>query len=157
MAIVDEKTCAGCIHNKPQNDCKRPMEWMWRGEMFPLNKSEFEKVKLQLMQNIEGQESLSHITEGSEAWDKELKKRIKKYCSMNSRKAKKTLEVEKTDTVCMRENPFYVDTVRDFRDRRYEFKRLVKTWGAKLREAAAEGDSAGVATAKNRISLYDSL
>lgn len=57
----------------------------------------------------------------------------------------------------MRENPFYVDTVRDFRDRRYEFKRLVKTWGAKLREAASEGDSAGVATAKNRISLYDSL
>jgi len=33
----------------------------------------------------------------------------------------------------MRENPFYVDTVRDFRDRRYDFKRLVKTWGDALR------------------------
>ena len=26
----------------------------------------------------------------------------------------------------MRENPFYIDTVRDFRDRRYDFKALVK-------------------------------
>jgi hypothetical protein len=24
----------------------------------------------------------------------------------------------------MRENPFYVDTIRDFRDRRYKYKRL---------------------------------
>jgi DNA polymerase epsilon subunit 1 len=35
----------------------------------------------------------------------------------------------------MRENSFYVDTVRDFRDRRYDFKNLVKVWGGKLREA----------------------
>ena len=40
-----------------------------------------------------------------------------------------------TDTVCMRENPFYVDPVRDFRDRRYEFKRLTKDWQGKLKEA----------------------
>ena len=41
----------------------------------------------------------------------------------------------RTDTVCMRENSFYVDTVRDFRDRRYEFKRLTKNWTGKLKEA----------------------
>jgi DNA polymerase epsilon subunit 1 len=35
----------------------------------------------------------------------------------------------------MRENPFYVDTVRDFRDRRYEFKRLTKQWGGKFKKA----------------------
>ena len=29
-------------------------------------------------------------------------------------------------TVCQRENSFYVDTVRAFRDRRYEFKRFLK-------------------------------
>ena len=33
----------------------------------------------------------------------------------------------------MRENPFYVDTVRDFRDRRYDFKRLVKKHGDLMR------------------------
>ena len=42
----------------------------------------------------------------------------------------------------MRENPFYVDTVRDFRDRRYEFKRLVKVWLGKLSEAKKAGDAA---------------
>jgi DNA polymerase elongation subunit (family B) len=33
---------------------------------------------------------------------------------------------ERTATICQRENSFYVDTVRAFRDRRYEFKGLVK-------------------------------
>ena len=67
----------------------------------------------------------------------------------------KTTRIElKTDTVCMRENPFYVDTVRDFRDRRYEFKRLVKVWISKLKEAKTPED---IETAKNRVSLYESL
>jgi DNA polymerase epsilon subunit 1 len=57
----------------------------------------------------------------------------------------------------MRENPFYVDTVRDFRDRRYEFKRLVKVWVAKLKEAQKEGDLEASEIAKNRMNLYESL
>ena len=57
----------------------------------------------------------------------------------------------------MRENPFYVDTVRDFRDRRYEFKRLVKVWVAKFKEAQKAGDPEAIETAKNRMSLYESL
>ena len=54
----------------------------------------------------------------------------------------------------MRENPFYVDTVRDFRDRRYEFKRLTKVWTGKLKEAKTSDESE---TAKNRMNLYESL
>lgn len=54
----------------------------------------------------------------------------------------------------MRENPFYVDTVRDFRDRRYEFKRLTKVWTGKLKEAS---NSEETETAKNRMNLYESL
>ena len=57
----------------------------------------------------------------------------------------------------MRENPFYVDTVRDFRDRRYEYKRLVKVWVAKLKEASKEQDQEQIEVAKNRMSLYESL
>ncbi len=34
--------------------------------------------------------------------------------------------------VCMRENDFYVGTVLSFRDRRYEYKGLNKTWKGKL-------------------------
>ena len=58
----------------------------------------------------------------------------------------------------MRENPFYVDTVRDFRDRRYEFKRLVKVWGDKLKETKANGGTPDeIETCSNRINLYESL
>jgi DNA polymerase epsilon subunit 1 len=42
--------------------------------------------------------------------------------------------------VCMRENDFYIGTVRDFRDRRYEYKGLNKTWKGKL-DAAKVGAS----------------
>ena len=69
-----------------------------------------------------------------------LKARVKKFCQMNYNSVKKTETRPKTDTVCMRENPFYVDTVRDFRDRRYEFKRLVKVWLGKLKEPKEAGN-----------------
>jgi DNA polymerase epsilon subunit 1 len=35
----------------------------------------------------------------------------------------------------MRENSFYVDTVRAFRDRRYKYKNDLKLWQKKLEEA----------------------
>jgi len=57
----------------------------------------------------------------------------------------------------MRENSFYVDTVRDFRDRRYEFKALVKVWGGKLSEAVKEGNAIKIQQAKNLVNLYESL
>lgn len=48
------------------------------------------------------------------------------YCH----KAYKKVRVSKVETrntmICQRENSFYVDTVRAFRDRRYEFKGLLK-------------------------------
>ena len=56
------------------------------------------------------------------------------------------VEVElKEGGVCLRENSFYVDTIRDFRDRRYEFKGLVKKWRAKGEEAKAKGDPEEIA------------
>ena len=27
VAIVNEKICAGCVFNKPENNCKRPLNW----------------------------------------------------------------------------------------------------------------------------------
>jgi DNA polymerase epsilon subunit 1 len=57
----------------------------------------------------------------------------------------------------MRENSFYVDTVRDFRDRRYDYKNLVKVWSGKLKDAMSENDVIKIEEAKNRISLYESL
>lgn len=57
----------------------------------------------------------------------------------------------------MRENPFYVDTVRDFRDRRYDFKRLVKEWGNKYKDAVKISDQNQIETCKNRVALFESL
>ena len=44
----------------------------------------------------------------------------------------KPVEELRTAGVCMRENDFYVGTVRAFRDRRYQYKGLNKTWKGKL-------------------------
>jgi len=57
----------------------------------------------------------------------------------------------------MRENPFYVDTVRAFRDRRYEFKDLVKVVKSKKDEAKKNGDPRGEKYAADLCVLYDSL
>ena len=40
----------------------------------------------------------------------------------------------------MRENSFYVDTISDFRDRRYKFKRLAKVYFKKFKNSDNEED-----------------
>ena len=49
------------------------------------------------------------------------------------------MEQRRDAGVCMRENSFYIDTVRAFRDRRYVYKRLTKEWAGKLDAARAQG------------------
>lgn len=34
-AMVTEQDCATCDFNKPDAQCKRKMDWLWRGEMMP--------------------------------------------------------------------------------------------------------------------------
>jgi hypothetical protein len=68
-----------------------------------------------------------------------LTERIKAY---SQRVYKRVTSKPETDTriagVCQRENGFYIDTVRSFRDRRYEYKGLVKRWKASLTAASAK-------------------
>lgn len=57
------------------------------------------------------------------------------YCRKAYKKVHLTRLEERVTTICQRENSFYVDTVRAFRDRRYEFKGLHKvcaSLGARL-------------------------
>jgi DNA polymerase epsilon subunit 1 len=79
---------------------------------------------------------------------------------MYSQKTYKTIhhhEVQlRRDTVCMRENDFYVSTVRDFRDRRYEFKELVKVWKGRYDEGTRTGNIALQKESTDRIAFYDS-
>lgn len=55
------------------------------------------------------------------------------------------------------ENSFYVDTVRAFRDRRYEYKGLTKVAKSQVATAQKSGDAAEIKAAKGREVLYDSL
>ncbi|KAF8072990.1 POL2A [Scenedesmus sp. PABB004] len=59
--------------------------------------------------------------------------------------------------ICQRENSFYIDTVRAFRDRRYEYKGLNKKWKGKLDAARRSGNALAVAEASDMVVLYDSL
>lgn len=86
-----------------------------------------------------------------------FRKRLKEYCRVNYRKVHQTREVKKNATVCQRENSFYVDTVRAFRDRRYEYKALLKKQKKAKSEAKAAGDEDGCQRAEKLIVLYDSL
>lgn len=54
------------------------------------------------------------------------KKRLTEYCRKAYKKSHVTRIEERNTTVCQKENSFYVDTVRAFRDRRYEYKGLCK-------------------------------
>ena len=65
-------------------------------------------------------------------------------------------ELQET-TVCQRENSFYVDTVRDFRDRRYELKGDHKTWKKHLAAAVEAKDPVEIKKCTSMCILYDSL
>ena len=42
------------------------------------------------------------------------------------KRVKDSVTTEKEAVICQRENPFYVNTVKAFRDRRYDYKGLTK-------------------------------
>jgi DNA polymerase epsilon subunit 1 len=57
----------------------------------------------------------------------------------------------------MREHGFYVDTVRAFRDRRYDYKLLTKKWKGEKSKADKQGDAVARRKAEDMEILMDSL
>ncbi|XP_061936089.1 DNA polymerase epsilon catalytic subunit A isoform X2 [Apis cerana] len=161
-AMVDETVCAACDYNKPGALCQRNMKWMWRGEYFAASLSEYQRMQQQLEnekfppQFPDGPRRAYHELSKEEQASYE-KKRLTEYCKKAYKKVKITNMEEKTQTVCQKENSFYVDTVRAFRDRRYEYKTLTKVAKQEVAVALAKGDAADIKSAKNREVLYDSL
>ncbi|XP_019487455.1 PREDICTED: DNA polymerase epsilon catalytic subunit A [Hipposideros armiger] len=161
-AMVDEATCAACDFNKPGANCQRKMVWQWRGEFMPASRSEYHRIRHQL----ESEKFPPLIPEGPARAFHELsreeqakyeKRRLADYCRKAYKKTHVTKVGERLTTICQRENSFYVDTVRAFRDRRYEFKGLHKVWKKKLCAAVEAGDAAEVRRCRNMEVLYDSL
>nr|XP_053633938.1 DNA polymerase epsilon catalytic subunit A-like [Cherax quadricarinatus] len=85
------------------------------------------------------------------------KKRLQEYCRKAYKKIKETRTEERWQTICQRENSFYVNTVRSFRDRRYEYKGLLKVAKKELGDAQTKGDPSEIKAANARAVLYDSL
>nr|XP_019702821.2 DNA polymerase epsilon catalytic subunit A isoform X2 [Elaeis guineensis] len=161
-SIVSDVVCTACDFNRPGKNCLRKLEWVWRGEIYMAKKSDYYHIKKQieseLVENGEGQAIKPFLDLPKSEQQLKLKERLRKY----SQKAyKRVLDKPITELreagICMRENPFYVDTVRSFRDRRYEYKGLNKVWKGKLAEAKSSGNSIKIQEAQDMVVLYDSL
>ncbi|CAB4064926.1 POLE [Lepeophtheirus salmonis] len=126
-SVVDEADCAACDFNKPGATCQRRMPWMWRGEVMPASRSEFQRIQQQLeMEKFPplfpgGNQRAFHELNKEERATYE-KKRLSEYCRKAYKKTHITKMEECYTTICQKENSFYVDTVRAFRDRRYTYK-----------------------------------
>lgn len=152
-AIVNDATCAACDFNQAKNGCKRRMEWVWRGDYSPAGKQEYDRTKDQLQrENPKEGPSFNDMPEKKQATL--IASRLKEYSRNAFRKTKITEEITRQDIVCMRENDFYVETVRRFRDRRYDYKKMTKTWKKKIDNAA---DAASRKLAEDKTLVYDSL
>lgn len=149
-AIVDESTCSSCEFNLgPDSSCQRKMPWSWRGEYFMANKSEYNMLRNQLEQErfpprkLGDPERAFHDLSYLEQ-EVQVKKRMGDFSQKVYSKKFSTKVIEKEAIICQRENPFYVNTVRDFRDRRYEYKALLKQWKKKLDKANTDQDASAI-------------
>lgn len=161
-SMIDESVCAVCDFNTEDKQCARKLEWAWRGEFFPAQRDELNMVKHALHQEAfppkykDGPKR--KFTDLSPTEQTALiHKRLGDYSRKVYKKTKDTRIVTRESIVCQRENPFYIDTVRSFRDRRYEYKGLLKTWKKNLDKAMGGGVLAEIEEAKKMIVLYDSL
>ncbi|CAH8251565.1 unnamed protein product [Arabidopsis lyrata] len=162
-SIVTDEVCTACDFNLPGKTCLRKLEWVWRGVTFMGKKSDYYHLKKQIESefvdagaNIQSSKSFLDLPKLDQ--QSKLKERLKKYCQKAYKRVldKPITEVREAG-ICMRENPFYVDTVRSFRDRRYEYKTLNKVWKGKLSEAKASGNSIKIQEAQDMVVVYDSL
>nr|CAH7746305.1 unnamed protein product [Callosobruchus chinensis] len=161
-AMVDETICASCDFNKPGALCQRSLAWMMREEYMPASRSEYQRIQQQLETEKfppafpGGPPRAFHQLSRQDQAELE-KKRLSVYCRKVYKKLKCTRIEERNTTICQKENSFYVDTVRAFRDRRYEYKGLSKKAKAAVVAAVKGGDASEIKSAKNREVLYDSL
>lgn len=162
-AIVDEDVCATCDFNEgADSSCRREMPWSWRGEYFTAKRGEYNMIVNQLEQEkfpgkFPSDPSVSYHDLPKADQTTQLKKRLGEYSRKVYGKAHATKVVEKNSIVCQRENPFYINTVREFRDRRYIYKGLLKQWKKKLDAATNDQDAIGVDEAQKMVVIFDSL
>ena len=162
-SMISEADCAACDFNRPGKNCDRKMPWSWRGEFLPAHKNEYNMIRHTLEnERFPGRYPNSPLRTFQDMSSEEqatlVKKRLTDYSKKIYHKIHETKTLEREAIICQRENPFYVDTVKDFRDRRYDYKGKQKVWKGNTEVLKSSGASAGeIEEAKKMVVLYDSL
>jgi len=162
-SMIKEADCAACDFNRPGKTCDRRMPWAWRGEYLPAKRDEYNMVRNALEnEKFPGRwpnspaRTFQDLSADEQAtW---VRKRLTDYSKKIYHKVHDATTIEREAIICQRENPFYVDTVSGFRDRRYDFKGKQKVWKGKTEALKAAGAPAHeVEHAKKMIVLFDSM
>lgn len=162
-SMIQEADCAACDFNRPGKTCDRRMPWAWRGEYLPAKRDEYNMIRHSLEnERFPGKWPNSPMRTFQDLSPDEqstlIRKRLQVYSQKIYHKIHESKTIEREAIICQRENPFYIDTVRDFRDRRYDYKGKQKVWKGKTESLKAAGASqAEIDSAKKMIVLFDSL
>lgn len=162
-SMITESDCAACDFNRPGKNCDRRLPWAWRGEFLPAKRDEYNMIRRAVEnEKFPGKSKNGPMRTFQELSPEEqaavVKKRLQDYCKKIYHKIHDSKTVIREAIICQRENPFYVNTVRSFRDRRYEFKAKQKVWKGKTDALKAAGaPAAEIEEAKKMIVLFDSL
>jgi DNA polymerase epsilon subunit 1 len=162
-SMIAESDCAACDFNRPGKTCDRRMPWAWRGEFLPTKRDEYNMIKRTVAnETFPGKtpkaprRTFDQLTPDEQAAT--VRKRLQDYSKKIYHKIHDSKTIEREAIICQRENPFYIDTVRDFRDRRYDYKGKQKVWKGKTDALKSSGASASeIEEAKKMIVLFDSL
>ncbi|KUJ10809.1 DUF1744-domain-containing protein [Mollisia scopiformis] len=162
-SMIQESDCAACDFNRPGKTCDRRLPWAWRGEYLPAKRDEYNMIRNSLEnEKFPGKWPNSPArTFHDLTYDEQaalVRKRLQIYSQKIYHKIHESKTIEREAIICQRENPFYIDTVRDFRDRRYDYKGKQKVWKGKTEALKSAGAPASeVDAAKKMIVLFDSL
>lgn len=184
-AIITPDHCFNCSFYKQRHICQKKMVWKRKLEIAPIDYGHVlslkqdlktrlflpQKTFFQKKNNLESDSSDENNDEASsnkkKSWNElsekqrhdELMKAIKEYSQRVFKKTKVAKETDTSSLVCQRENPFYVDTVRTFRDRRYVYKRGLKECEHEKRELLKQKkiDYMKIQELDDKILLNDSL
>lgn len=123
--------------------CQKNMNWELRAEYYPPTREEVSMIRSQLekeyfartapsksqgtaAKSVDGAEKVIFAKLSDAEQDTIFKKRLAKYSQKIYRRVSAVETSTQTSTVCQRELPFYLDTVKKFRDQRYHYKKLSK-------------------------------
>ena len=162
-SMIQESDCAACDFNRPGKTCDRRLPWAWRGEYLPAKRDEYNMIRNSLEnERFPGKYPNSPARTFQDLTQEEqtslIRKRLQLYSQKIYHKIHDSKTIEREAIICQRENPFYIDTVRDFRDRRYDYKGKQKVWKGKTEALRASGaPQVEIENGKKMIVLFDSL